>query len=509
MGTEIELKLELDPRHVERLRRHPVLKAARQGRATAQRLVSVYFDTPRHHLHKGGASLRVRHIGKRRVLGLKSPATGGGGHLHRQEFEAEITGDLPDDATLRAAGADAWLGAKALAALAPVFTTRFSRSSYRVADGAWEIALTLDKGEVATDGASAPLCEAELELTRGAPVDLYRLARSLAADLPLHVSLTSKADRGYSLASGTPPDAVKAPPLMLAPTMSAADTFQSIGRACLQHLLLNAPVLRARRMPEAVHQMRVALRRLRSAMTLFRPLVGGEEAAALLGEIKDITGVLGAARDLDVFMADVLAPVVEAAPTDAGLAALHATIGARRQAAYARAVETIDSRRFACLVLDIGVWLEGGAWLRTTAPDLRDRPVAEAAADILHARHRKVLKAGRRFGELDAEGRHRLRIHIKRLRYAVEFFASLYSRKKARAFAKRLARAQDALGHLNDLAVAEALLHEVADAAPAAAFAAGRVAGWHQARLRGPDAAGLAPAAAAWKAVTKAKPFWE
>ncbi|MGC2857768.1 CHAD domain-containing protein [Novispirillum sp. DQ9] len=527
MATEIELKLDVEPRHLDRLRRHAAVREAKQGRAVTRTLVSVYFDTPQQHLRKAGAALRVRHIGERRVQAVKTrqaeDAEGaGGGHLSRGEWEREITGDAPDPDALREAGLGDLLDTKGVAdALRPVFATRFRRSAYVLKGDTWEIEMTLDDGEVDTSTACAPLCEVELELRRGRPADLYALARRLAADVPLRVSLTSKAERGYHLAAGTRPEPYKAPPLVLDPGLTAAQAFQAIGRACLHHLLHNEPALREHRAPEAVHQMRVALRRLRSALSLFGDLVAGPQAEALGGEMKWITGELGAARDLDVFLAEILAPVAAAAPHDPGLAALVEIVTGRRDAAYERALAATASARFTHLVLDVAAWLETGDWLTPDDAMARARlegPVRGLATAILGSRHGRALKKGRHFARLDAEHRHRVRIVVKKLRYATEFFESLYGRRKTKAFRKALAGVQEELGRLNDVAVARALLHDLAEAQdPAApppaqrerAFAAGLVAGWHHARVEGPDAATLADATKAWKTFAKAAPFWE
>lgn len=520
MATEIELKLEVEPRALERLRRHAVVRDHKQGRAVTRSLTSVYFDTPEHALHAAGASLRVRHIGARRIQAVKTrpadgAAKGASGHLHRGEWEHEIAGDAPDPAALREAGLGGLLDGKDAAdTLRPVFATRFRRSAYLLSNGAWEIELTLDSGEVDTGSAQTPISEAELELKRGQPADLYTVARQLAADVPVRVALGSKADRGYRLATGATAKAVKAPPLILDDALSAAQAFQAIGAACLQHLLHNEPVLRERQGPEAVHQMRVALRRLRSAVSLFKPLVGGAEADAIIAELKWITNELGSARDLDVFIAEILAPVASASPEEDAMTALVAEFEARRAAAYARALEAVASPRFTHMILDVSAWLEAGAWLNPEDEMARarlDAPVRGLAAGILGKRHAKALKKGRHFARLDAEHRHRVRIGIKKLRYATEFFESLFGAKKAKAFRRALTAVQDSLGQLNDVAVAQGLLHQAAVEAGDAdrAFAAGEVAGWHRARTQGPKAHSLDKATAAWKDFAKAKPFWK
>lgn len=524
MATEIELKLEMDPHHLDRLRRHPAVQEFKQGRAVTRTLTSVYFDTAQHRLHAAGASLRVRHIGARRIQAVKlrsADGNGGSGHLSRNEWEQDIVGDQPDHQALSAAGIEGLIGqASGGDSLHPIFVTRFRRATYHLGTEAWEIELTLDKGEVNAGQTSVPICEAELELKRGCPADLYTVACRLARDVPLRVALGSKADRGYDLVTGTAPEPVKARPVTLRPDMTAAAAFQAIGRACLQHLLHNEPALRQGRNPEAIHQMRVALRRLRSAVSIFGRLTHGPDTTAVLTELKWITAELGAARDLDVFIEDILRPAVDAMPDEAALNDLLATFEDRQTIACDRALAAINQPRYTQMVLAVAAWLEAGTWLNplTGAGAARTRllqPVGALAAEILSARHAAVLRKGRNFGHLDAPHRHRLRIQIKKLRYATEFFASLFRPKRTKAFTARLARLQDRLGQLNDAAVAQTLLHGVvhtvdhATPHPASrtlAFAAGQVAGWHRTHSA---ASGLPDDAARdWKAFSRAKPFW-
>lgn len=529
MATEIELKLQMDPRHLDRLRRHAAIQEFKQGRAVTRTLTSVYFDTAQHSLHAAGASLRVRHIGARRVQAVKlrsADGNGGSGHLSRDEWEQDIAGDQPDHRALQAAGIKGLITqASGGASLHPIFVTRFRRAAYRLGTESWEIELTLDKGDVTAGQTSVPICEAELELKRGRPADLYTVACRLARDIPLRVALGSKADRGYGLVTGKPPKPVKAKPVALRPDMTAAAAFQAIGRSCLQHLLYNEPALRHDRNPEAIHQMRVALRRLRSALSVFGGLVQGPDTVAVIAELKWITAELGTARDLDVFIDDILRPVVDAMPDDAGLQGLLETFEARRTIACDRALAAVDQPRYTQMVLAVAAWLEAGAWLSPPTTDGEGdgvaqndrltRPVSALAAEILSARHTAVLKTGRRFDHLDAPHRHRLRIQIKKLRYTTEFFSSLFRRKKTKAFAGRLTLLQDRLGQLNDATVAQTLLHAVAHEQDHAtphpstrtlAFAAGQAAGWHRAHSAADGL--LDDAAHDWKTFTRAKPFW-
>lgn len=522
MKEEIELKLEMAPEVLERLRRHPAIRAHRQGRAVTRSLDNTYYDTPDLRLAALGASLRVRRSGRQRLqtVKLRDSATQGG-HFDRQEWEEPLRSEAPTTDSLAATPLPGLLPAEALDSLRPVFTTRFRRTTYRLAgpEGAaapaWEIDLTLDSGAVEAEDRCAPLVEAELELARGRPADLYRLARQLCEGLPVRLGIRSKADRGYDLARPAPPQVPKAPKPRLGKGMTTADGFHAIGVACLRHYLAAEAVLHRERAPEAIHQMRVALRRLRSAMTLFAPLVGTAEGRRLKDEVKWLAGELGDARDLDVFLHEVLDPVRAENPDDAGLARLAALVEARRERAYGRAFAAAGTPRAALVLLDVALWLEDGDW-RSEAPEVAARPLRAVAAETLARRAAKVAKAGKGFRRLNAEQRHRVRIEVKKLRYAVDFFRPLFKGKAVAAYQAPLAGLQETLGGLNDIAVAHALLHRLAQEAEATAggkgggqgrevaFAAGVVSGWHDRAARGL----LDDAGAAWKAFRAAKPFW-
>ncbi|GAA0586422.1 CHAD domain-containing protein [Caenispirillum bisanense] len=510
-NTEIELKLEVAPDDMERLRRHSLVRRTRKGRPHTQPLKSVYFDTPDFLLFDGGASLRVRHAGRRRIQNVKARGDGSAGLFSRKEWEHDISGDTPDPQAILATGLQDLFGRPGvLDELRPLFVTEFKRTTYTLGNGTWEVALTFDRGAVTADGGSQPISEIELELVRGDPAHLFEIARALHEAAPLRLSTRSKSERGYALlGGGLEQDPVKAPDIPVTADMPLREAIQTICRSCQRHLLHNEPALRDRKEPEAVHQMRVALRRLRSALSVFRQEVAGAATDSLTAGLKWLTAELGPARDTDVFIAEILGPVREAHPGEDGLPMLLQRFEKRRGQHYRRAIAAVDSHRFTDLMLELGGWIEGGPWLHPASPELAarlDRPVGGRAAELLDVAHAKVLKKGKRFGSLDAASRHRLRVRIKKLRYAAEFFGDLWSDKKTRAYVKTLKELQEHLGALNDIAVAHDQLHSAVDkdADRREVWAAGLVAGWHGGR----ETALLEAARAEWKSFTDAKPFW-
>src|SRR5262249_46392297 len=229
------------------------------------------------------------------------------------------------------------------------------------------------------------------------------------------------------------PAAVHAKPVALGPDTSAGSAFQTIATASL-HQLASNQTLMLDGDPEALHQMRVALRRLRAAISLFSDMLHDPQTHALKAEFKWITGELGPARELDVFLKRVVAPNADRNPRGPGVIVLVRELQQQREDAFSRASAAVDSPRFRNLVLDTAAWIESGDWTRN--PDkrpgaVRDGPIADAAAEQLRRRWNAILQRGERLDTLDPQRRHKLRIQVKKLRYAAEFFAGVFTGKKS------------------------------------------------------------------------------
>ena len=517
---EIELKLEVPADRLSRLTGSALLRdTAVSGRKPAS-LVSVYFDTDNRKLRQKGLSLRVRRIGRRLVQTVKRENGAGASLFARDEWEHDIHTRQPDLDAARDTALAPLLKKKLRRSLKPVFETRVRRKIFDIHSGDSRVELSIDRGTIEAGRRSSPICELELELKQGEPADLFKLAKMLAQDAPLRLAVKSKADRGYALLTAGKPQAVKAGPIALPPDADAQSAFQAVAEACLHQLVANQPLMLDGD-PEGLHQMRVALRRLRAAIALFPDLLGDPQTNALKAELKWITGELGPARELEIFLTRVMKPAADRTPRAAEMAVLSRELRRRRKDALARARIAVDSERFGALVLDIAAWIETGDW--THNPDdlvrlLRQRPIAQAAADQLQRRRKKIVKRGKHLDDLDAPHRHRLRIHVKKLRYAAEFFAGAFPRRKSKErwedFVAALERLQDALGDINDIQVHEHLSEQFINSAKAdgkprsvraeKAFAAGRLSGREEARL----APMMEEAKRAYAAFAKAKRFW-
>lgn len=489
-ATETELKFRLGPGAVVRLSGHPAL----QGPQTSQSLRSVYFDTPDGVLRAAGCGLRVRSTPDGFVQTLKRQTAPG--QTARDEWEAAVASEAVDRAALKATPAHKRLKGRR-ADLSPRFATTVVRRLRMVEWEGARIEVAFDAGELSAGDKREPIYELELELKAGESAALFSLARRLARDLAIVPVFESKAERGWRLAEGESRSPRRAMATSLAPDASTATAFRRIAMACLAQVSANAELLRVVRRPEAVHQMRVGLRRLRAAVSVFKPLLAEADRERIETELKWLAHEADAARDLDVFIRDIFHPTALEAPSP-DLAPLGRHLLTMRGQAYDRVLAAIASPRYALLMLETAAWIE-------TAP-LPDGPVAPFAVEALDRLHHQVEKRARDLTDLDADARHHLRIRAKRLRYAAEFFADLFpARRRRPRYLKALERLQDELGALNDLAVARDKIPGDARLDDAAvAFTAGRVIG----RREREEAALLAAAIKACGRFHDASPFW-
>ena len=512
---EIELKFNFDQANDRRLKRY--LSRAAGKRPISEMLVSVYFDTPDLQLLARGISLRVRRSGKRYRQTIKVADGRSAGLFDRAEWEQDVRGPEPELTAAAGGVPDDLLNGQLPGPFRPVFETRVRRTTYNVASRGQRIELTLDQGEIDTGKRRAPICELELELTHGDRGSLFELAKALNDVAPLRLAVKAKADRGYELLRNDVDPVDRATDIHLAPEMSTQEAFRVIGNGCLRQLIANEPAMIAGD-AEALHQMRIALRRLRAAISAFANVVADSDLQNIKSELRWITGELGPARDLDVFVAEVLVPLRANNAKEPGVLNLFRDFERRRARAHKEAVGTIRSARFNSLVVDTAAWIEVGPWTRDNDDLLRLRrgqSVLAHASEELTRRRRKLKRKGKTLKELSPRERHMLRIAAKKFRYALEFFWDLFpgkthTREEALSALKEL---QDALGGLNDIAVRERLASKVVlskRAKPGApgtrdrAFAAGLIFGSQEAHV-----AGLLDAAEdAYTRLLKVKAFW-
>jgi len=475
MANEIELKLALPESAQRAFLRHPVLKTA-AGRTTAQ-IVSIYYDTPDLALRKSGVALRLRRRGRSWLQTVKCAGSSAGGLSARPEWETRYGGHFDfsavDDESVRKRLEKRSI----LTRLTPMFETSFRRTTWNFGDAL----LMFDRGWIAANGRREAISELELELAGGEVGALFALAGALAERLPLMPAPLSKAERGIRLHLGTAPAPARAGEIPLDPNLPPRNAFRAVALSCLDQMQLNHAGAVTSEDPEYIHQMRVATRRLRAALRLFGPALPPDFAGALLPPLREMMAKLGKARDLDVLLTDICAPVIAALPDEPRLSALAGIITEERYTARRQAVRHLEAREFGSLMVRLAALLHSPA-LDTPG----DGDAADFAAGRLRRLRRKVRTLALAARLDDPASLHALRIGIKRLRYALEFFASLARGKTRHRLAAWLAQVQGTLGELNDLANAGHLLMACAGHDERLREAVTLIGGWH-----GPRHAGL------------------
>ena len=292
-GQEIELKLAASPAMLLHLRGHPLLV----GEDRELPLVTRYFDTADAALYAAGATLRLRSGGVHGEQTFKVSAKGSAG-LRRGEWNVPVSGDTPDPAAFPDEARKTLDALLAGAPLKPLAVTRIARSTRRLCFGGSTIEAAFDFGSVEAGRRSQPVSELELELVKGDAADLFALAQQLPLGPELAWSTESKGERGHKLALKLPFAAVRASHVALSPEMDVSQGFQAIAWNCLGQLLGNYREVIASGDPDAVHQTRVAIRRLRSAFSLFGTHIADEHNPVFRAEWKAAAAGLGPAHDM-------------------------------------------------------------------------------------------------------------------------------------------------------------------------------------------------------------------
>lgn len=513
---EIELKLALPATQaaafLKRMARRRTLKPVEQD------LVTIYFDTPDFALSAAGVALRVRRLGRRWLQTLKTEGERQGGLSRRAEYEMAVRTGAPDWSRFPAE-ALAHVAEALRERIVPVFETRFHRTAWVLERrGGAQIEVALDVGEVLAGDRRQPICEIELELKAGRPDALFVLALEWAGAfgcLPFDVS---KAERGVRLAHGMAAAPVKAAALSLDAGTSVEEGFAAIVQACLAHFQANLPGVlgllpQAVEHPEGanaeprtidddieyVHQARVALRRLRAALRLFRRVCALPDE--LGEELRTLTAALGPARDWDVLVCETLPTIAPHYPDPTRWEAGMTGLLARRAEVRAAMQAAVGAAQPGAWLLAMQRWLLRRGWRVSpgegTVPEDRRfeqlSPLDAWARGALQQGHRRVARGARRFAQLEPAERHALRIAIKRQRYADEFFQTLFSghaktAKRQTRYLAVLRDAQDSLGRANDAHIAWELL-AAAPAGPATDFALGWLAATRAAAADGESAA--------------------
>lgn len=525
-GPGPTLDLDLEPAALGQLLRGPALAALRTGQARGTRHVELWFDTAEATLAAQGLALELHPArrGARQVLRQVLPAPDQPwlpGSPGPAIAEASLGSAVPSPAAAGLAADTPLVALAACEGRRRTLTLRFEDTL---------LSLQVIEGKLRTVAAERPLLRLRLAGPAGAPrARLCRCAARLAADAPL-LPGPPLAELARALAHGVPPRPLRQGQPLLAPTMRAEDGFVHATLHLAQVLIDLAPAMAPGPQVPAVHQFRVALRRMRSAVAVWRALVECDAVRGLDSELKALGRLAAPVRDRDVFMAGQLAEAEAALAAEgvpiAPLLALRRAIAAERAEAAGLLARHLQGNAFRTLMLGLLALAEERPW-RAGAEAERlaglDGPIAAFAAGVLARRQRKLVRQAK--GEIctaaEAQGSdganlaavpitalHALRLSGKRLRYAAEFFAPCFGRSSAKRFLRRLSDLQEVLGHVNDGAVASQLVRAPRAAhseAAARAWARGVVDGYAAARA----SEGRREAEAAWRRFRDAAPFWE
>ncbi len=332
----------------------------------------------------------------------------------------------------------------------------------------------------------------------GPPAETLAMAAKLAEDLPLLPARHGLAEMALAFTESRAPRARRIGP----PTLAGAETIEPAFLAALAHLqdvlLAETPNCRLEAGPRGVHQSRVAIRRLRSLLKLFRRVVDGPGWRDWDARLRDLAQALGAARDWDVFLTGIGQATLSALDGDVRIKRLLTTATHERDAAYMALASLLEGEGFRRTI-----WL--GLQLTMIRPStVVEEPLAPFAVTLLGKRWKRLKHAGAAMKELDSTALHEMRLDAKRLRYAAEPFAALWPGRATKRFSRRLSALQEALGLANDATVARELAKRLAGRG-AGGFAIGAVTGFAAGRAEGSRLAAMS----AWKALRDAGPFWK
>jgi triphosphatase len=447
-GYTMELRLSLTEIGVKHLNRLTEFQKPYALRFKTNHMVSSYYDTPDQTLARAGFSLHVRRDQNAIVQILKTTGTRGA-RMDQNEWKWPLRNDQPDPSLLPNK-----LMAKQLPPLTElkeIFATDIERQTRTLQlESNTTIEASLDEGTISTSVAAEPVRELKLELQQGAAGPMYRLASRLHKEAPLSIIVDRKATRGLRLASGEFPEAQKAVAIKLLASTTGTAAFQQVMETGLYHLLINEAAALAEGV-EGVHQMRVAIRRLRALLALYKPKLDAHNTKRFDAELKRIGRLFGQARDWDVFCTETLLQVSRRPELADCYDWLSARAASRRKAAHQAFATECRNAAFTAVILDLAAWA-GDSRIRATSlgSSKLEQPLKSLAPKWLNRLADKVDNKGKNISSLNNEELHEVRKSLKKLRYGIEFIESLFPRNACRPYLKHCKDLLDVLGVIND-----------------------------------------------------------
>jgi len=517
MAQELELKFVLRPRHLKRVADMSWLKRFQVTTLSKHKLYTIYFDTPDLALKANDCSLRIRRDGKKWLQTIKSGSQIRAGVHQHDEWEIPLIDAHPDlsnipDPKIR----KLFRSPDLQTMLQPVFVTRFTRliQLLKLTRGSL-VELCLDHGKIIAGDQTESINEIEIELKSGNPLELLNFGKVFIEKAPcaLRMETLNKAERGYRLYSSYIPIPYKASNISFKSDIPLHPALKMIVQNCLKQLNANEKgFLSVRDDIEYLHQMRVALRRLRAAFHIYQQISPDTEWLQLSKTLKWLTKQLNPARDWDILVTETLPQAGAGLPhSTRHLIEKQCQSYRKREHRHARA--SVGSLRYTILLIDLCSWLyqidEADASIKSSQsyPDTMRQNTKATVASLINASHQKIMEYGKSIATLDTESLHTLRIHIKELRYLIEFFHSLFPQNSCKQHIDALSGLQNALGAINDYHVAQHLFDEIQirKKTHKQSKAIGIIREWAAQRIQMKRTA----LTAAWQYYAKSRPFWK
>lgn len=455
---EIELKFQLPES-----KKKSVLQALSKQKAQKIQLQAKYYDTAERLLAKNYVAIRLRQEGEHWVQTFKAASKN---HLQRIEEDIYLgkCAQEPElDLSLYKHNQTVQTVLREVLGEAPAelqlqFQTNVQRTFHIFEFEGSHIEVCLDDGEIRTPTDHAQICEVEFELKQGSAQELIQFAKTWVDQYQLWLDVRSKAERGNLLAQGKVVSAAtKAKSLNLDKDVSAEQAIKQIIENTLNHILPNAAAI-ADGVAEAdhIHQARVGLRRLRSALKHFSNW-SAQIDPMWESQLAEIFRALGQSRDNEAIQDSVVPLVKQVCDFDFPFP------------------ENVDTNIAELLSDSKTTQLFLSLFSFSYSDQQSKSKLSKQAAKSLTKLYQKILKDAAQFSSLAVEQQHRTRKRVKQLRYCIDFIAGIYPEKQVQQFLSKLQPIQEYLGFYNDLFVAEQIFEQQATEHPQFLFALGWV----------------------------------
>lgn len=427
-----------------------------------------YYDSEKLDLRENGLQLRIRSENGELLQSIISEKGNLG--FERKEHKKRLNQDCPDISAFEEMSNKTFQAFGNLD-LVPIFKTEFARlKQFRdhPQSNDSQIELRFDKGQIRSGNKAISICEIELVLVRGEVSDLFASGLDIADEFSLPINLDNKSDRGYRLYTDDIPQYWKPVKLGLRRDISLESAIVLCLRDGFTHFLKNHNAFMETGDAEAIHQMRVGLRRFRSVIFAFKKVMNLTTTSSLLGQIKSLFKALGKIREIDVFLSEILPKTQDLLKHDQK-DVLTKTLLAERNRLSHNLKTKLKAPTFTHFVLELGDWIESQQWILddcSTEYSWYQRPLSEYAKMRLSKLHKKLVDQVLQQKHSDFSKWHQLRLLTKKLRYSCEFFSNQFKQGSSKPYIRSLSNWQDRLGRMNDLVSAASLVTKLSALAP-------------------------------------------